>query len=163
MINGFISILTRRKKAYTGRASSAMYYDEKKKRYVFDGEEDESDDDVPPPPPPKKQQPAEETKVAERPLENAAPKEENALDALTRPAFSGALAARGRGRGRGAPTNRFPQLLNPSQLATSTYVPKIEEEEKKASNSDLSRFQDAPIGEDSKINEGLPDQQVNEN
>lgn len=107
MINGFISILTRRKRAYTGRASSATYYDEKKKRYVFEGEEDESDDDVPPPPPPKRQ-PVEETKAGDKPAENAAPKEESALESLIRPAFSGALAARGRGMGRGAPINRFP-------------------------------------------------------
>lgn len=105
MINGFITLLTRRKKAYTGKASSAMYYDEKKKRYVFEGEEDESDDDVPPPPPPKKQ-PVEEVKTIEnKPIEN---KEETGVESLTRPGFSGALAARGRGRGRGAPANRFP-------------------------------------------------------
>ena len=107
MINGFITLLTRRKKAYTGKAASAMYYDEKKKRYVFEGEDDESDDDVPPPPPPKRQ-PVEEAKAVDKAVENAVPKEENALESLTRPAFTGALAARGRGRGRGAPTNRFP-------------------------------------------------------
>jgi hypothetical protein len=53
MLNGFLTILTRRKTAYTGRPASAMYYDPVKKRYVIEGEED-SDDDVPPPPPPKK-------------------------------------------------------------------------------------------------------------
>lgn len=54
MLNGFLTFLTRRKTAYTGRPASAMYYDPVKKRYVIEGEE-ESDDDVPPPPPPKKQ------------------------------------------------------------------------------------------------------------
>lgn len=54
MINGFLTFLTRRKRAYTGRPATAMYYDEKKRRYVIEGEED-SDDDVPPPPPPMKQ------------------------------------------------------------------------------------------------------------
>lgn len=52
MINGILSMLTRRK-GYTGKPASAMYYDEKKGRYVINGEED-SDEDVPPPPPPAK-------------------------------------------------------------------------------------------------------------
>ena len=51
MINGFITFLTRRRQAYTGKPASAMTWDEKKGRYVFAGQE-ESDDDVPPPPPP---------------------------------------------------------------------------------------------------------------
>ena len=53
MINGFLTILTRKKQAYTGKPATAIKYDEKKGRYVIEGEE-ESDDDVPPPPPPKK-------------------------------------------------------------------------------------------------------------
>jgi hypothetical protein len=35
MINGFLTFLTRRKTAYTGRPATAMYYDEKKRRYVI--------------------------------------------------------------------------------------------------------------------------------
>ncbi len=68
-------------------------------------------------------------------MENKQPdekKDESGVSSLIKPAFSGALAARGRGRGNvlgGA--NRFPQLLNPAQLANSNFVPKIEEEEKK--------------------------------
>ena len=114
MINGFLGFLTRRKKAYTGRPSSAMYYDEKKKRYVIDGEES-SDDDLPPPPPPKKKETL--------PAEEEVKKQESAADSLTRPAFAGALANRGRGRGRGGmPMNRFPQTFGATQLAESAPV-----------------------------------------
>ena len=51
MLNGFLTMLTRRKQAYTGRPASSMYYDEKRGRYVVDGEDESEDEDVPPPPP----------------------------------------------------------------------------------------------------------------
>lgn len=51
MLTGFLSYLSFRKQAYTGKPASAMYFDEKKKRWMIQGE-DESEDDEPPPPPP---------------------------------------------------------------------------------------------------------------
>ena len=51
MLTGFLSFLSIRKQAYTGKPSTAMFFDEKKKRWVIEGE-DESEDDEPPPPPP---------------------------------------------------------------------------------------------------------------
>jgi hypothetical protein len=35
MITGFLSYLSFRKQAYTGKPSSAMYFDEKKKRWMI--------------------------------------------------------------------------------------------------------------------------------
>ena len=108
MINNFLTFLTTRKRAYTGRPSSAMYYDEKKKRWVIDGE-DESDDDIPPPPPPKKNIQAAVAKEENK--KEPESNKQNAAEALAKPMFSGALANRGRGRGaRGGASmaNRFP-------------------------------------------------------
>ena len=54
------------------------------------------------------------------------------LNALTSVGFGGALAnrGRGRGRGRGAPSNRFPQTFNPSNLKESEKSAIAEQEQK---------------------------------
>ena len=93
MFNGFITFLTSKKQAYTGKPSSSIKY--VNGRYIIDGEED-SEDDVPPPPPPvKKKDP-----VVQEIVKKEEPKELSG-EGLTRVAFGGALANRGRGRGRG--------------------------------------------------------------
>ena len=76
-----------------GKSGSSMKFDEKSGRWMIDGQV-ESDDDEPPPPPGL-------AKKATRPAQKL---ESNEACDLTKPAFSGALANRGRGsRGKAKP------------------------------------------------------------
>lgn len=96
-----------------------MYYDEKKGRYIIEGE-DESDDDVPPPPPPKKQVLDQSVIVEEEKKKEEEPAITGA-DSLTKVAFGGALA--NRGRGRGIAMNRFAPAFNSEQISTPSFEP----------------------------------------
>lgn len=52
LFGSFMSLISSKKQAFTGKPASAMYYDKDKGRWIINGE-DPSDDDVAPPPPPK--------------------------------------------------------------------------------------------------------------
>lgn len=91
MLQNLASYLSfRRGQAYTGQPGSVMVWDEKLQRYIIEGVE-QSDDDIPEPPPMaiKKTAPAPKKE----------PEQEGGAADLTKPAFAGALANRGRGRG----------------------------------------------------------------
>ena len=99
MLNGFLSMLSLRRQAYTGKPSSSIRY--VNGRYIIEGEV-ESEDEAPPPPPPAKRK--ETAPPVEEPKEQ--PKEISG-DGLTKVAFGGAFANRGRGRGRGGSRPTF--------------------------------------------------------
>lgn len=92
-----MSILSRRKQAFTGKPASAMYYCKEKNRWIIQGEE-ESEDEAPPPPPPKAkpQNPKPDENIESKPEPKNA--EVTGLNSLTQPVFGGALANRNRAK-----------------------------------------------------------------
>ena len=110
-----------------------MVWDEKLQRYTIEGV-DQSDDDIPEPPPMaiKKKDPEPKKE---------APMEGGAAD-LTKPAFAGALANRGRGRGarggRGAKPAGRGGAMSAFNPGSAPRMPPVEEQ--KTNVSDASKM-----------------------